>query len=164
MRKNQPYEIYDELDFLVGVSRSNCGDNFDRFVLRLFEMRQSINIIYQCLNIIPEGLIKSDNNKVSPPSREQMKTSMEALIHHFKLYSEGFSVPEGSCYTGIESPKGEFGVFLYSKGTNMPYRCKVRSPGYFHLQGLQFLCQGRLLADIVGLIGSLDIVFGEIDR
>jgi NADH:ubiquinone oxidoreductase subunit D len=156
--------VYNELLFSSAVSKSMFGDNFDRAVLRIFEMRQSLKLIFQCLNMLPEGLIKNDDYKFCPPTRILMKSSMEALIHHFKLYSTGFFVRAGEVYSAVESPKGEFGVFLYGDSSNKPYRCKVRSPGYFHLQGLQFLAQNLLLADVVGLIGSLDIVFGEIDR
>lgn len=164
LRKSQPYEIYKELIFSVPVSNGLAGDNFDRFLLRLDEIRQSLHIMEQCLNRLEPGIIKIDDYRYSPPKRSGIKDSMEILIQHFKLYSEGFSVPAGETYIAIESPKGEFGVFLYSDSTNKPYRCKVRSPGYFHLQSLQFLSQNLLLADVVALIGSLDVVFGEIDR
>lgn len=164
LRKSQPYEIYKELVFSVPVSSGLAGDNFDRFLLRLDETRQSLYIMEQCLNKLEPGIIKIDDYRYSPPKRSGIKNSMETLIQHFKLYSEGFSVSAGETYTAIESPKGEFGVFLYSDSTNKPYRCKVRSPGYFHLQSLQFLSQNLLLADVVALIGSLDVVFGEIDR
>lgn len=164
LRKIQPYEIYNEIDFFVPVSNGHVGDNFDRFLIRFCEMAQSLHIIKQCIDKIQPGLIKIDNFKYSPPTRNNMKSSMESLIHHFKFYSEGFNVPAGEIYSAIESPKGEFGVFLYSDSTNKAYRCKVRSPGFFHLQSLQFLSQNMLLADVVSLIGSLDVVFGEIDR
>lgn len=160
----QPYEIYNELDFFVPVSNGSVGDNFDRFLLRLCEMAQSLCIMKQCIDKIEPGLIKIDNFKYSPPTRNNMKSSMESLIHHFKFYSEGFSVPSGEIYSAIESPKGEFGVFLYSDSSNKAYRCKIRSPGFFHLQSIQFLAHNLLLADVVSLIGSLDVVFGEIDR
>jgi NADH-quinone oxidoreductase subunit D len=144
----------------VGVK----GDCFHRYLVRLEEMRQSIYIIQQALNLITVGPIKALNDKISPPTRIELKVSMEALINHFKLYSEGFSVPKKEIYSGVESPKGEFGVYLVSDGTNKPYRCKIRSPGLSHLQGLDFLAKNQLLADVVTIIGSLDVVFGEVDR
>jgi NADH dehydrogenase (ubiquinone) Fe-S protein 2 len=162
LRKNQPYEIYDELDFDIPVGTN--GDCYDRYLVRLEEMRQSLRIIHQCLNNMPTGPVKVDDNKVTPPSRATMKQSMESLIHHFKLYTEGVVVPAGETYTVIEAPKGEFGVFLVSNGTNKPYRCKVRAPGVFHLQGLDFMSKGHMLADVVTIIGTQDIVFGEVDR
>lgn len=142
----------------------NNGDNYDRFLIRIEEMRQSLSILSQCVNRIPVGPIKFDDQKFVPPPRTLMKSSMESLIHHFKLYSEGFCSRPGECYAAVEAPKGEFGVFLFSDSSGKPYRCKVRSPGYFHLQSLQFFSIGNLLADIVALIGSIDIVFGEVDR
>lgn len=162
IRRDQPYEIYDQLDFKVPVG--TYGDCYDRYFLRVEEMRQSLNIIEQCLNLMPTGPIKADNQKITPPSRLQMKQSMEALIHHFKLYSEGFTVPAGEAYTAIEAPKGEFGVFIASNGTSRPYRCKIKAPGFLHLQGLDFMTQGHLIADVVTAIGTQDIVFGEVDR
>jgi NADH:ubiquinone oxidoreductase subunit D len=132
--------------------------------MRVDEMRQSINIILQCINNIPIGIIKADDAKVTPPSRSELKSSMEALIHHFKIYSEGFYVKPTLCYSAIEAPKGELGVFIVSKGDNKPYRCKIRAPGFFHLQGLDFMVKDHLIADIVTIIGTQDIVFGEVDR
>jgi len=140
------------------------GDCYDRYLVRVYELRESLKIIKQCLNEMPPGPVKVDDRKISPPPRADMKTSMEALIHHFKLYTEGYHVPEGSTYTVVEAPKGEFGVYLIADGTNRPYRCKIRSPGFAHLQALDFLCRGHMLADVVAVIGSLDIVFGEVDR
>lgn len=162
LRKNNPYEIYSELDFKVPIGKN--GDNYDRFLVRIEEMRQSLYIISQCINLIPSGPVKLDDYKFVPPARQTMKGSMESLIHHFKLYSEGLRIVAGETYTGVEAPKGEFGVFLISDSSGKPYRCKVRSPGFFHLQSLQYLSVNALLADVVALIGSIDIVFGEIDR
>jgi NADH dehydrogenase (ubiquinone) Fe-S protein 2 len=162
LRKNQPYEIYDELDFDIPVGTN--GDCYDRYLVRLEEMRQSLRIIHQCLNNIPTGPVKVDDNKVTPPSRATMKQSMESLIHHFKLYTEGVVVPVGETYTVIEAPKGEFGVFLVSNGSNRPYRCHIRAPGFAHLQGLDMMSRGHLIADVVTIIGTQDIVFGEVDR
>lgn len=162
LRKTQPYEVYEELDFDIPVGKH--GDCYDRYLIRVEEMRQSLRIILQCLNKMPAGPIKSEDKKLTPPTRKQMKHSMEALIHHFKLFSEGFVVPPSEAYAAIEAPKGEFGVFLVSDGTNKPYRCKIRSPAYAHLQGMDFMCKGHLLADVVTVIGTLDVVFGEIDR
>lgn len=162
LRKTQPYEVYDRIDFDIPVGSN--GDCYDRYLIRVNEMRQSARIINQCLNDMPEGPIKIDNNKISVPSKLYMKQSMESLIHHFKLYTEGFSVLPGETYAAIEAPKGEFGVFLVSNGTNRPYRCKVRAPGVFHLQGLDFMSKGHMLADVVTIIGTQDIVFGEVDR
>jgi len=162
LRKNTNYEIYNELHFNIPISSS--GDCYDRYLLRIEEIRQSLVIIDECIQRLPLGLIKIENYKLSPPSRDIVKNSMEGLIHHFKLYSEGFTVPSSESYVGIEAPKGEFGVYLISDSTNQPYRCKVRAPGFFHLQGMDFLAKNLLIADVVTLIGSLDIVFGEIDR
>jgi NADH dehydrogenase (ubiquinone) Fe-S protein 2 len=162
LRRDQPYDIYSQLDFKVPVGTR--GDCYDRYFLRVEEMRQSLNIIAQCLNQMPAGPVKSDNQKVVPPSRLQLKQSMEALIHHFKLYTEGYIVPSGESYTAIEAPKGEFGVYLVSNGTSRPYRCKIKAPGFLHLQGLDFMTQGHLIADVVTTIGTQDIVFGEVDR
>lgn len=162
LRKVQPYDIYDKMIFSVPVGKN--GDCYDRYCIRIEEMRQSLKIINQCLNNMPLGLIKSENNKIVNPSRSDMKTSMESLIHHFKLFSEGFYVPEGECYSAVEHPKGEFGVYLVSNNSNKPYRCKIKAPGFFHLQAIDFLAKGHLLADVVTIIGTLDIVFGEIDR
>jgi NADH dehydrogenase (ubiquinone) Fe-S protein 2 len=162
LRKAAPYDVYEKLDFDIPVGTR--GDCYDRYCIRVEEMRQSIRIIIQCLNAMPEGLIKADDRCITPPSRSQMKQSMESLIHHFKLYTEGFSVPASSTYTAVEAPKGEFGVFLVSNGTNRPYRCKIRAPGFAHLQGLDFMSKHHMLADVVTIIGTQDIVFGEVDR
>ncbi|GAQ93822.1 NADH dehydrogenase subunit 7 (mitochondrion) [Klebsormidium nitens] len=162
LRKASPYDVYDQLDFDVPVGTR--GDCYDRYCIRVEEMRQSLRIIVQCLNMMPTGLIKTDDRKISPPSRAQMKQSMESVIHHFKLYTEGAHVPEGETYTAVEAPKGEFGVYLVSNGTNRPYRCKIRAPGFAHLQGLDFMSKHHMLADVVTIIGTQDIVFGEVDR
>lgn len=162
LRKNEPYEIYDQLDFDVPVGTK--GDSYDRYMIRVAEMRESVRIIVQCLNNMPEGPIKVDDAKVVAPSRSEMKTSMEALIHHFKFFTENITVPEGETYTATEAPKGEFGVYLVSTGNNRPYRCKIRAPGFFHLQGLDFMTRGHMIADVVTVIGTQDIVFGEVDR
>ena len=162
LRKNNSYEIYDILKFKVPVGSN--GDCYDRYLIRINEMRQSINIIMQCINNIPLGPIKIDNYKLVPPSRANMKHSMEALIHHFKLFTEGFTIPKSQMYIVTEAPKGETGVFLMSDGSNKPYRCKLKSPGFLHLQGLNAMTTGHLLADLVAIIGTQDIVFGEIDR
>jgi NADH dehydrogenase (ubiquinone) Fe-S protein 2 len=162
LRKTQPYEVYDRVDFDIPVGTN--GDCYDRYLIRISEMRESIKIINQCLNDMPEGLIKIDNNKIITPSKNYMKKSMEDLIHHFKLYTEGFSPAAGDTFTAIEAPKGEYGVFLVSNGTNKPYRCKIKAPGFFHLQGLDFMSVGHMLADVVTIIGTQDIVFGEVDR
>ncbi len=162
LRKSQPYEVYEELDFDIPVGKH--GDCFDRYLVRMIEMRESLKIIFQCLERMPEGPVMTTNRKVAPPSRGEMKKSMEALIHHFKLYTEGFHVPPGEVYAAVEAPKGEFGVYLIADGTNHPYRCKIRAPGFAFLQATEFLTKGHMLADLVAIIGSLDIVFGEIDR
>lgn len=162
LRKSQPYEIYNELEFSIPVGKH--GDCYDRYLVRIEEMRQSVHIIKQCLSKLPSGPIKTTDRKISPPTRAEMKESMEAMIHHFKLYTEGYHVPAGETYTAVESPKGEFGVFLVADGSNRPYRCYIRAPGFAHLNGLEFMSKGHLLADLVANIGSLDIVFGEIDR
>ena len=162
LRKVQPYDAYNAVDFQVPVG--SCGDCYDRYLIRLEEMRQSIRIIMQCLNDMPNGMIKSNDRKLNPPSRSQMKQSMESLIHHFKLYTEGFTVPAGETYTAVEAPKGEFGVYLVSNGSNRPYRCKIRAPGFAHLQGLDVMSRNHMLADVVTIIGTQDIVFGEVDR
>jgi NADH dehydrogenase (ubiquinone) Fe-S protein 2 len=140
------------------------GDCFDRYLIRIEEMRQSLRIISQCINTIPEGSVKSSDAKIVVPSRSQVKNSMESLIHHFKLHTEGFSVPAGETYIATEAPKGEFGVFLISNGSNKPYRCKIKAPGFNHLQALDFMSKGHLVADVVTIIGTQDIVFGEVDR
>ena len=162
LRKNQPYEIYPNLKFDIPVGVN--GDCFDRYAIRIQEMRQSLNIIQQCLNKIPNGNIKVDDAKISPPSRAEVKQSMEALIHHFKLYTEGMIVPIGETYLATEAPKGEFGVYLISNGTNRPYRCKIKAPGFAHLQALNMMSSSHMLADVVTIIGTQDIVFGEVDR
>ncbi len=162
LRKSQPYEIYDQLDFDIPIGQN--GDCYDRYLVRMAEIRQSISLVKQCIEKMPEGQIKTEDRKISPPSRAEMKKSMEALIHHFKLYSEGYHVPEGEAYAVVEAPKGEFGVYIVSDGTNRPYRCRIRAPGFAHLQALDFMAKGHMLADFAAIIGSLDIVFGEIDR
>ncbi len=162
LRKSQPYDVYDRMEFDIPVGKT--GDCYARYHVRMEEMRQSIRIIRQCLKDMPQGAVMIEDHKISPPSRASMKTSMEAMIHHFKLYTEGYHVPAGETYTVVEAPKGEFGVYLVADGTNKPYRCKIRAPGFAHLQGTDFICRGHMLADAVAIIGSLDIVFGEIDR
>jgi len=162
LRKTLSYEVYDELNFVVPTGIN--GDCFDRYLIRMEEMRESINIINQCIYKMPLGLIKTDDKKISVPNRSVMKNTMEGLIHHFKLYSEGFTVPSGEAYVSVEAPKGEFGVFIKSDGTNRPYRCRIKAPGFLHLQGLDFMVKGHMLADVVTIIGTQDIVFGEVDR
>ena len=162
LRRNQPYDCYSELDFKIPIGTN--GDCFERFLVRVEEMRQSIVIIKQCLKKLPVGPSISDDPRIVPPKRDQMKSSMESLINHFKLFTEGFHVPKGETYTCVEAPKGEFGVYLISDGTNKPYRCKIRAPGFAFLQSTEFLSKGHMLSDLVAIIGSLDIVFGEIDR
>ena len=162
LRKAQPYDVYDRMDFDVPVGKT--GDCYDRYLVRLEEMRQSLRIMTQCLAELPDGQVHSTDPKITPPRRAEMKQSMEALIHHFKLYTEGYHVPAGETYTAVEAPKGEFGVYLVSDGSNMPYRCKIRAPSFAFMQAMDFLCKGHMLADVVAIIGSLDIVFGEIDR
>jgi NADH-quinone oxidoreductase subunit D len=162
LRRAQPYEVYSELEFDIPVGKN--GDCYDRYLCRMEEMRQSVRIIKQCVEKLPDGPVSSPDSKVVPPKRDLMKHSMEALINHFKLYSEGYHVPAGETYTATEVPKGEFGVYLVSDGTNKPYRCKLRAPGYAHLQGLDFMSKGHMLADVSAIIGTLDVVFGEIDR
>lgn len=162
LRKSQPYDVYSELDFDVPVG--NTGDCYARYVVRMEEMRQSLRLMDQCLDKMPGGDVMIDDYKVAPPPRAEMKRSMEALIHHFKLYTEGVHVPAGETYTAVEAPKGEFAVYLMADGTNKPARCHIRAPGFAHLQGLDFMSRGHMLADAVAIIGSMDIVFGEIDR
>ena len=162
LRKAQPYDVYDEMDFDIPIGKN--GDCYDRYLVRVEEMRQSLRIIQQCIEKIPDGPVLSEDGKVAPPRRGEMKQSMEALIHHFKLYTEGVHVPNGETYTAVEAPKGEFGVYLVADGTNKPYRCKIRAPGFAHLAAMDFLCKGHMLADSVAVLGSMDIVFGEIDR
>ncbi len=162
LRKAQPYDVYDKIDFDIPVGKA--GDCYDRYLVRMVEMRESLKIIRQCIENLPGGPVKTKDNKIAPPSRGDMKHSMEALIHHFKLYTEGYRVPAGETYTAVEAPKGEFGVYLVSDGTNKPYRCKIRAPGFAHLQATEMLSKGHMLADVVANIGSIDIVFGEVDR
>lgn len=164
LRKKQPYEVYDRLDFDIPVGKS--GDCYDRYLVRIEEMRQSNKIIKQCVQWLRtnQGPVMSDNHKVAPPNRVDMKTNMEELIHHFKLFTEGMHVPEGESYAAVEHPKGEFGIYLVADGANKPYRLKIRAPGFAHLQGLDEMSRGHMLADVVTIIGTQDIVFGEIDR
>lgn len=162
LRKSQPYEIYKNINFCVPIGKN--GDCYDRYLIRVEEMRQSLVIIEQCLNFMPQGPVKIDDRKIVPPSREAMKFSMESLIHHFKLYTESFSVPRGEIYSAVEAPKGEFAIYLVSDGTNKPYRCRIHAPGFLHLQALNFMAKGHMIADVVTIIGTQDIVFGEIDR
>ena len=162
LRRAQPYEVYSELDFKIPLGKN--GDCYDRYLCRVEEMHESARIIKQCIAKMPEGPVLSTDNKVTPPRRAEMKQSMEALIHHFKLYTEGFHVPAGEVYAAVEAPKGEFGVYLVSDGTNKPYRCKIRAPGFPHLAAMNYLNKGHMLADVSAILGSLDIVFGEIDR
>jgi len=162
LRKTQPYEIYSELDFYIPVG--NTGDCYDRYLIRVEEMRQSLKIIQESINLIQEGPIRNNDYKVSPPSRSEMKNSMEAVIHHFKYYTENLILPFGETYLATEAPKGEFGVYLISNNTEKPYRCKIKAPGFAHLQALDVMSKGHMLADVVTIIGTQDIVFGEIDR
>ena len=162
LRKTQPYEIYNQLEFDIPVGTN--GDCYDRYLIRIEEMRQSIRIISQIINKIPKGSIKLDDKKITNPNRTQIKNSMESLIHHFKYYSENISVNSGETFTVIEAPKGEYGVYLIADGTNKPYRCKIKSPGFLHLQALDFMSKNHMIADVVTIIGTLDVVFGEIDR
>ncbi|MGN6148510.1 MAG: NADH-quinone oxidoreductase subunit D [Rhizomicrobium sp.] len=162
LRRSQPYEVYSELDFQIPVGKN--GDNYDRYLMRVMEMRQATKIMRQCIEKIPAGPVVVENHKVVPPRRGEMKRSMEALIHHFKLYTEGFHVPAGEVYAAVEAPKGEFGVYLVADGSNKPYKCKIRAPSYAHLQAMDFMCRGHMLADISAVLGSLDVVFGEVDR
>jgi NADH-quinone oxidoreductase subunit D len=162
IRRAEPYEVYSELDFEIAIGKH--GDCYDRYLVRMEEMRQSIHIIEQCIAKMPKGPVMETSGKVAPPKRAEMKQSMEALIHHFKLFTEGFHVPKGEIYVAIEAPKGEFGVFLVSDGGNKPYRCKIKAPGFAHLQAMGFMSKGHMLADVSALIGTLDVVFGEIDR
>jgi NADH-quinone oxidoreductase subunit D len=166
LRKAQPYECYSELDFDIPIGKN--GDCFDRYLIRMEEMRQSTKIMKQCLDKLRapsgQGPVTVDDHKIVPPKRDEMKRSMEALIHHFKLYTEGYHVPAGEVYAAVEAPKGEFGVYLVADGTNKPYKCKIRAPGFAHLQAMDFLTRGHLLADVSAILGSIDIVFGEVDR
>ena len=162
LRRDQPYEIYENLDFSISLGQK--GDSYDRYCVRIQEMRESLKIISQVINRIPSGPVKIDDNKIVAPSRTYMKTSMEAIIHHFKLYTEGVIVPASEFYTAIEAPKGEFGVYLITDNTSRPYRCKIKAPGFLHLQALNMMVQDHLIADVVTIIGTQDIVFGEVDR
>ncbi|MFN4273848.1 MAG: NADH-quinone oxidoreductase subunit D [Aliihoeflea sp.] len=166
LRKSQPYECYNEMEFDIPIGKN--GDCYDRYLIRMEEMRQSAKIMRQCVDRLlgkqKDGPVSATDGKVVPPKRAAMKRSMEALIHHFKLYTEGYRVPEGEVYAAVEAPKGEFGVYLVSDGTNKPYRCKLRAPGFAHLQAMDFICRGHMLADVAAILGSLDIVFGEVDR
>ena len=166
LRKAQPYECYSELDFDIPIGKN--GDYYDRYCIRMEEMRQSIAhheaVRREAARAGGAGPVSVDDNKIVPPKRGEMKRSMEALIHHFKLYTEGFHVPAGEVYAAVEAPKGEFGVYLVADGTNKPYKCKIRAPGFAHLAAMDFLCKGHMLADVSAILGSLDIVFGEVDR
>jgi NADH-quinone oxidoreductase subunit D len=162
LRKSQPYEVYERMDFDIPVGRN--GDCFDRYLVRIAEMRESLKIMAQCLEQMPPGPVKVQDHKITPPKRAELKRSMESLIHHFKLYTEGFHVPAGETYAAVEAPKGEFGVYLVADGTNRPYRCRIRASGFPHLAALEFMSKGHMLPDIPAIIGSIDIVFGEIDR
>ena len=162
LRRSQPYDCYDDLEFKIPVGKN--GDCYDRYLCRIEEMRESVKIILQCIEKLPKGPIKTIDGKISPPNRDELKESMEALIHHFKLFTEGYRVPAGNVYTAVEAPKGEFGVYLISDGSNKPYKCKIRAPGFSHLQSMDHLIKGHMLADVPAVLGSLDIVFGEVDR
>ncbi len=166
LRKSQPYECYEDLEFDIPIGKN--GDCYDRYLIRMEEMRQSVKIMQQCIEKLNsaegQGPVSSTDGKIVPPKRPEMKKSMEALIHHFKLYTEGYHVPAGEVYAAVEAPKGEFGVYLVSDGSNKPYRCKIRAPGFAHLQAMDFLCRGHMLADVSAVLGSMDIVFGEVDR
>ena len=166
LRRSQPYECYSDLDFKIPIGKN--GDCYDRYLIRMEEMRESTKIMLQCIEKLGSeagsGPVSHTDNKVVPPKRGEMKRSMEALIPHFKLYTEGFHVPAGEVYAAVEAPKGEFGVYLVSDGSNKPYRCKIKAPGYAHLQAMDFMCRGHMLADVSAVLGSLDIVFGEVDR
>jgi len=162
IRKSQPYEIYNKINFTVPVGET--GDCYDRYLVRIIEMKQSLNIISKCLDLIPKGLIKTQDTKLSPPAKTEIKQSMEALIHHFKIYTNGITLPTNETYVGTEAPKGEHGIYLISNNTNKPYRCKIKAPGFAHLQALNHMSKGHLLADVVTIIGTQDIVFGEVDR
>lgn len=162
LRKSQPYDVYDRMEFDIPVGLH--GDCYDRYLVRMEEMRQSLRIIHQCIDQMPEGPVMTQDVRVMPPKRADMKRSMEALINHFKLFSEGFRVPEGETYTAVEAPKGEFGVYVIADGTSKPYKCHIRAPGFSHLQAMDFLCKGHMLPDVGAVLGSLDIVFGEVDR
>jgi NADH-quinone oxidoreductase subunit D len=162
LRKSQPYDVYDEIDFDIPIGKN--GDSYDRYLVRIKEMYESIRIVRQCIEKMPNGPVKTLDRKIAPPPRAEMKESMEAMIHHFKLYTEGYKVPAGEYYGVVEAPKGEFGVYLYADGTNKPYRCRIKAPGFVHLQALDFMAKGHMIADVVTIISSMDIVFGEVDR
>ena len=162
LRKAEPYDSYEEIDFDIPIGKH--GDCYDRYIVRIAEMRESLRIINQCLEKMPDGPVKVQDHKINPPPRGDMKGSMEALIHHFKLYTEGYHVPRGEAYAVVEAPKGEFGVYLISDGSNKPYRCRIRAPGFVHMQGMDFMLRGHMLADVPAVLGSIDIVFGEVDR
>ena len=162
LRKSQPYEVYGEMDFDIPIGKN--GDSYDRYLIRVQEMRESLKIIKQCLDKIPSGDVMTADKRIAPPKRADMKTSMESLINHFKLFTEGYHVPVGEAYGCVEAPKGEFGVYIISDGSNRPHRCRVRAPGFAHLQGLEFMVKGHMLADVVTVISTQDIVFGEVDR
>lgn len=162
LRKAEPYDVYEQLQFRIPITHN--GDCYDRYLIRVAEMRESVSLIRQCLELMPKGSVMTEDAKVAPPRRGEMKQSMEAMIHHFKLFSEGFRVPKGQVYRAVEAPKGEFGVYLVADGSTRPYRCKIRAPGYAFLQGMNFMSRGHMLADVVAILGSMDIVFGEVDR
>ncbi len=162
LRRSQPYDCYDALEFKIPVGKN--GDCYDRYLCRIEEMRESVKIIKQCLQNLPKGPIKTEDGKISPPPKKEIKQSMEALIHHFKLFTEGYRVEKDEIYTAVEAPKGEFGVYLISDGTSKPYKCKIRAPGFTHLQAMDYLIKGHMLADVPAVLGSMDIVFGEVDR
>ena len=162
LRKSQPYESYKDFDFKIPIGKN--GDCYDRYLCRMEEMRESNKIIKDCIKKMPNGPVKTVDGKITPPKKSDLKDSMEALIHHFKLFSEGFRVPKAEIYTAVEAPKGEFGVYLISDGSNKPYKCKIRAPGFSHLQAMDYLLKGHMLADVPAVLGSLDIVFGEVDR
>ena len=162
LRKSQPYDCYEQMEFKIPVGKN--GDCYDRYLCRIEEMRESVSIIKQCLLMTPKGPIKAQDGKITPPPKKEIKNSMEALIHHFKLFTEGYRVHKDEIYTAVEAPKGEFGVYLISDGSSKPYKCKIRAPGFSHLQAMDYLIKGHMLADVPAVLGSLDIVFGEIDR
>ncbi len=162
LRRSQPYECYKDFDFKIPIGKN--GDCYDRYLCRIEEMRESVKIIKECIKKMPTGPVKSIDGKITPPKKEDLKNSMESLIHHFKLFSEGFRIPEGEIYTAVEAPKGELGVYLISDGSNKPYKCKIRAPGFSHLQAMDYLMKGHMLADVPAVLGSLDVVFGEVDR
>ena len=162
LRKSQPYDCYEQLDFKIPIGKN--GDCYDRYLCRIEEMRESVNIINQCIVKIPKGPVKTQDSKVTPPPKKELKNSMEALIHHFKLFTEGYRVNKDEIYTCVEAPKGEFGVYLISDGSNKPYKCKIKAPGFSHLQAMNYLIKGHMLADVPAVLGSMDIVFGEVDR